>query len=66
MGDDQTSCIGPGLIAMQFPHHWIFEESPSNAAWFMSGVDVLKVWYSSPGNSFQMGYANFGINETPV
>jgi hypothetical protein len=30
----------------------------------MSGADVLKVWHSSPGNSFQMGHANFGINET--
>jgi len=32
----------------------------------MSGAAVLKVWDSSPGNSFQMGHANFGINETPV
>jgi len=32
----------------------------------MSGADVLKVWYSSPENSFRMGHVNFGINKTPV
>jgi len=55
MGDALTSCIEPRLITMRFPHHWTFEESPSNAAWFMSGVDVLKVWHSSPENSFSDG-----------
>jgi hypothetical protein len=42
------------------------QRKPSNGVWFMSGADVLRVWYSSPENSFHMGHANFGINGTPV